>query len=122
MVGQSGVLDMWKPGNILEIDGTGEMYTILDGMTGSGAGAFFGKPITAEVLADVTFPQFFCIISLPHLIVLDADSKLCGIFKKTFKKLGIHAEVVSHENHKAVSNECFLRYLKHVQKINTANI
>jgi hypothetical protein len=83
------------------------------------AGAFLGKPITAEVLADVTFSQFFCVFGLPRIIVVDADSKFCGIFTKTFENLGIHVEVVLRENHKAVRNERFHRYLNRVQQINT---
>jgi hypothetical protein len=94
---------MWKPGNVPENDGTCEVLTMLDGMTGFAAGAFLGKPITAEVLANITFSQFFCVFGLHHLIVVDADSKFCGIFQKTFENLGIHVKVVSGENHKAVS-------------------
>jgi hypothetical protein len=113
-------LDMWKPGDVPEKDGTREVLTMMDGMTGFAAGAFLGKPITAEVLADVTFSQFFCVFGLPRIIVVDADSKFCGIFTKTFENLGIHVEVVSRENHKAVRNERFHRYLNRVQQINTA--
>jgi hypothetical protein len=98
-------LDMWKPSDVPEKDGTQEVLTMMDGMTGFAAGAFLGKPITAEVLADVTFSQFFCVFGLPRIIVVDADSKFCGIFTKTFENLlGIHVEVVSRENHKAACN------------------
>jgi hypothetical protein len=95
---------------------------MMDGMTGFAAGAFLGKPITAEVLADVTFSQFFCVFGLPRIMVVDTDSKLCGIFTKTFDNLGIHVEVVSRENHKAVRNERFHRYLNRVQQINTGEM
>jgi hypothetical protein len=98
-------LNMWKPGDVPEKDGTREVLTMMDGMTGFAAGAFLGKPIIAEVLADVTFSQFFCVFGRPRIIVVEADRKLCGIFTKTFEKLGIHVEVVSRENHKAVCNE-----------------
>jgi hypothetical protein len=108
-------LDMWKPGDVPEKDGTQEVLTMMDGMTGFAAGAFLGKPITAEVLANITFSQFFCVFGLPRIIVVDADSKLCGIFTKTFENLGIHLEGVSRENHKAVHNERFHRYLNRVQ-------
>jgi hypothetical protein len=93
---------------------------MMDGMTGFAAGAFLEKPITAEVLADVTFSQFFCVFGLPRIIVVDAYSKLCGIFTKTLENLGIHVEVVSRENHKSVRNKRFHRYLNRVQQINTA--
>jgi hypothetical protein len=96
-------LDMWKWGNVPEKDGTWEVLMMLDGMTGFAAGAFLGKPITAEVLADITFSQFFCIFGLPHLIVVDADSKFCGILTNTFENLCIHVEVVLREKHKAGS-------------------
>jgi hypothetical protein len=99
-------LDMWKLGDVPEKDGTREVLMMMDGMTGFAAGAF-----TVEVLAEVTFSQFFCVFGLPRIIVVDADSKLCGIFTKTFENLGIHVEVVSRENHKAVCNERFHRYL-----------
>ena len=67
-----------------------------------------------------TFSQFFYVFGLPRIIIVDADSKFCRIFKKTFESLGIHIEVVSRENHKAVRNERFHRYLNRVQQINTA--
>jgi hypothetical protein len=108
-------LHMWKPGDAPEKDSTRELLTMLDGMTGFAAGDFLGKPITAEVRADRTFSQFFCVFGLPRL------SKFCGIFTKTFDNLGIHVEVVSRENHKAVRNGRFHRYLNRVQQINTAD-
>jgi hypothetical protein len=51
-------LDMWKPGNVPEKDDAREVLMMMDGMTGFAAGAFIGKPTTAEVLANVTFPNF----------------------------------------------------------------
>jgi hypothetical protein len=51
-------LDMWKPVDVPEKDGTREVLTMMDGMPAFAAGASLGKPITAEVLADVTFSQF----------------------------------------------------------------
>jgi hypothetical protein len=92
-------LDMWKPP---EKDNTHEVLMMLDGMMGFAAGAFLGKPITGDVLADVMFFQFFRVFDLPWLIVVKADSKLCGIFKKSFKNLGIHVEMVSHEKSQGV--------------------
>jgi hypothetical protein len=115
-------LGMWKPGDVPEKDGTHKVLTMLDGMTCFAAGAFLGKPIKAKVLADVTFSQFFCVFGLPRIIALDANSKLCGIFTKTFENLGIHVEVVSRKNHKAVCNEWFYRDLNRVQQINTAEM
>jgi hypothetical protein len=113
-------LDMWKPNNVLEKDGTCEVLVMFNGMMGFGAGAFLSKLITAEVLTDITIFQFFSVFSLPHLIVVDVDSKFCSIFKKTFSE-PIHVEVVSCKNYKAVHNERFHRCLHHVQQINTAD-
>jgi hypothetical protein len=73
------------------------------------------------VVADITFSQFFCVFGLPRLIVVDADSKIRGIFSTTFHNLGIHIEVVASENHKALRNERFHRYLNRVQRNNTAD-
>jgi hypothetical protein len=115
-------LHMWKPDWVPEKDGTREVLMMMDGVTDFAAGACLGKPITAEVLADVTFSQFFCVFGLPRIIVVDANSKLCGIVTKTFENLGIHVEVVSRENHKAVRNKRLHQYLNRVQKINTAEI
>jgi len=43
------------------------------------------------------------------------------MFTQLFELLGIPVEPVAPENHKAVRNERFHRYLNKVQKINTAN-
>jgi hypothetical protein len=68
-------LDMWKPGDVPEKDGTREVLTaMLDGMTGFAVGAFLGKPITGEVLAGITFSQFFCVFGLPWIIVFHVAS------------------------------------------------
>jgi hypothetical protein len=43
-------LDMWKPGDVPEKDGIGEVLTMLDGMTAFAAGAFLGKPSQLKCL------------------------------------------------------------------------
>jgi hypothetical protein len=65
-------LDMWKPP---EKDNTHEVLMMLDGMMGFAAGAFLGKPITGDVLADVMFFQFFRVFDLPWLIVPGSESR-----------------------------------------------
>jgi hypothetical protein len=115
-------LDMWKPGDVPEKDGTSKVLTMLSGMTGFAAGAFLGKPITAEILADITFSQSICVFGRPRLIIVDADNTFCGIFTKTFENLGIHVAVVSRDKRKAVCNGRFHWYLNQVQQINTADM
>jgi hypothetical protein len=100
--------DMWKPGDVPDKDGTSEVLTMLDGMTGFATRAFIGKPITVKVLADVTFSHFFCVFGLPRIIIVEDKSKFCGILTKTFENLGILVEVVSRENRKAVPDLVWL--------------
>jgi hypothetical protein len=114
-------LDIWQPGEVTEMDGSFAVLTMLEGMCSFAATAFLPQKITAETLADATFSTFFAHCGMPRLIVVDADSKFCRMFKVLFKNLGIPVEAVSKGNHKAIRNERFHRYLNKVKTINTAD-
>jgi hypothetical protein len=114
-------LDIWQPGEVTEKDGSFAVLTMLEGMCSFAATAFLPQSITSETLADATFSTFFAHFGMPRLIVVDADSKFCGMFKVLFENLGIPVEAVSKGNHKAVRNERFHRYLNKVETINTAD-
>jgi hypothetical protein len=101
----------WQPGEIQEKDGSCAILTMLEGMCGFGAVAFLPKKITSETLADAMFSTFVPVFGLPRLIIVDADSKFCGMFVTLFRNLGIQVESTSRGNHRAVRNERFHRYL-----------
>jgi hypothetical protein len=61
-------------------------------------------------------------VGLPRLVIVDADSLFAGLFKQLFQLLLIPVDAVSRENHKAVRNERFHRYLNKVQRVNTADV
>jgi hypothetical protein len=65
---------------------------------------------------------FFTSIGLPRLVVVDADNLFSGVFKQLFTLLQIPIHQISRENHKAIRNERFHRYLNKVQRINTADV
>eukprot|EP00957_Ditylum_brightwellii_P188608 14358442-Ditylum_brightwellii.AAC.1 len=65
--------------------------------------------------------SFFLPFGLPKLIVVDAEGVFAGLFKQLFQLLGIPVLPVARENHKAVRNERFHRYLNKVQKLHAAN-
>lgn len=113
-------LDVWSPGDLPEKSGSTKLLTCIDGMTGFADAVDLPISVTAESVAVATFAGFFVRNGLPRLIVVDQDGIFKGIFKELYELLGIPVQPVSPENHKAVRNERFHRYLNKVEKINTA--
>jgi hypothetical protein len=114
-------LDVWSPGEVPEKTGEHSVLTFMDGMTGFAHAAFIREQaVTSETLAAAAFSNFFVPFGLPRLVVVDAAGNLAGMFKDMCRTLLITVDAVSRENHKAVRNERFHRYLKKVQGINTA--
>jgi hypothetical protein len=111
-------LSMWKPGNVLEKGETHEVLTMLDGMPSFAAGAFLGKPITVEVLADIAFSQFCCVFGLPQTTAsyVASPQKSSRIWPSS-----MWMWLVTRENHEAVCNGRLHRHLNRVQQINTAD-
>ena len=114
-------LDVWSPGEVTEKDGSRKILTMLDCMTGFAAGTTLMDEVTSEVLAVKAFTAFFVSYGLPRLIIVDADGLFQSVFVELFRLLHIPVEAVSRENHKAVRNERFHRYLNKVETINTAD-
>jgi RNase H-like domain found in reverse transcriptase/Integrase zinc binding domain/Reverse transcriptase (RNA-dependent DNA polymerase) len=114
-------LDIWSPGDITDKDGTAKVLTLLDGMTSFAMGAFLQDTINSETIANAALAVFFTTIGLPRLIIVDADSIFAGTFKQLFSLLMIPIHQVARENHKAIRNERFHRYLNKVQRINTSD-
>jgi len=81
--------------------------------------AMQGK-IASKKLAHVANAQFFMMVILPRLIVVDADLVFAGAFDGLFQLLGIPAVCpASRDNHQAICNEQFLhQHSKEVQQIN----
>jgi hypothetical protein len=114
-------LDIWSPGDIMDKNGTTKVLTMLDCMTSFAMGAFLQGDINSENIANATLSNFFTTVGLPRLIIVDADSVFAGVFKQLFSLLMIPIHQVARENHKAIRNERFHRYLNKVQRINTAD-
>jgi len=114
-------LDVWSPGEVPEKTGEHSVLTFLDGMTGFAHAAFIRESaLTSETLAATAFSHFFVPFGLPRLVIVDAAGNLAGMFKDMCRTLLITVDAVSRDNHKAIRNERFHRYLKKVQGINTA--
>eukprot|EP00978_Attheya_sp_CCMP212_P011561 scaffold28579_cov50-Attheya_sp.AAC.2 len=77
--------------------------------------------VSVERITDACISCFFNCVGLPRIIFVDADSKFQGIFKSTFERLRITVDAVSQENHKAIRNENFRRYLNKIERNNTAD-
>jgi hypothetical protein len=98
------------------------VLTYLDGMTGFAHAAFLQEAApSAAAIAVATFTHFFVPFGMPRLVVVDAGGEFAGIFREMCRTLLIPIDTAAPENHKAVRNERFHRYLNKVQRINTAN-
>ncbi len=114
-------LDFWDPGDIPDCTkGDQKLLTYCDELTGACIPQFLGKGITTQRLLQAAF-QVFLQVGIPHVIYVDADNKFAGFFKQVFTQMLIPVVAVSRENHKAVRNERFHRYLNKVETINTAD-
>ena len=115
-------LDFWTPGDsVMDKHGNVKIITYLDCMTGFAmATALRLKDVETANVAMAVTAAFFTSVGLPRLIIVDADGMFAGTFKNLFELLRIPVDPVSRENHKAVRNERFHRYLNKVQRINTA--
>ena len=114
-------LDVWEPGDVLEKDGSQKVLTFIDCMMGFAAATTLGKDLSAETMAQKAFASFFVPYGLPRLVVVDTAWQFVALFQKLFLRLLIPVHMVAPENHKAIRNECFHRYLKKVEQINTVD-
>ena len=116
-------LDFWSPGDMVDKYGNVKVLTYLDGMTSFAMASFLSlSEMDTQRVADACVSSFFSTVGLPRLVILDADSRFAGTFKATLELLRIPVEAVSRENHKAIRNENFHRYLNKVERINTADV
>jgi hypothetical protein len=115
-------LDIWSPGDICDKEGNIKVLTFLEAMTGFAMAAFLQGEINAHKVANAVVSTLFVTIGLPRLIVVAADSVFAGVFVQLFQLLQVPVYTVSRENHKAILNERFHRYLNKVQRINSADM
>ena len=79
------------------------------------------KEITLDQAAIWDFGNFFVPFWIPKMIVVYADDLFYGMFRNTFQEsLPIPEHAVERVKQKEIINEGFHRYLKKVQKINSA--
>ena len=115
-------LDIWSPGKITDKDGHTKVLTMIDSMTGFAAAAFLRDTTTdSKGIGMASFATFFIPYGLPRLIMVDAGPEFKDVFLQVFRALQVPVLPVSPENHKAIRNERFHRYLNKVQKINSAD-
>jgi hypothetical protein len=115
-------LDLWSPGDICDKDGNIKVLTCLDSMTGFAMAAFLQGEISAYKVANAIVSTLFVSVGLPRLIVVDAEGVFAGVFVQLFQLLQVPVYTVSRENHQAILNERFHRYLNKVQRINSADM
>jgi hypothetical protein len=115
-------IDFWSPGDIVDKQGNIKVLTYLDGMTSFAMASFVQQgQVDSAMVADMCVSHFFATVGLPRLVFVDADSLFKDMFLKTFQLLRIPCQAVAPENHKAVRNENFHRYLNKVERINSAD-
>jgi hypothetical protein len=116
-------LDIWSPGDsVVNKYGDVKVLTYICCMTGFAAGTFLKlSQVNSQTVAMAAFSQFFIPYGLPCLIIVDADKMFQKTFLDLFRILQVPVEAVSAENHKAVRNERFHRYLNKVERINSAD-
>jgi hypothetical protein len=115
-------IDFWSPGDITDKYGNTKVLTYLDGMTSFAMSSFVQQgQIDSARVADMCMSHFFTTVGLPRLVFVDADSLFKDVFLKTFQLLRIPCQAVAPENHKAIRNENFHRYLNKVERINSAD-
>lgn len=115
-------LNFWSPGdNVTDKDVTKKILTYTCCMTSFAAMAFAGGVVDAESVAMLAMESFFTQLGLPRLMVVDAEGVFAGLFKMLFGSLGIPVEAVSQENHRALRNEIFYKYLNKVQRLHTVD-
>jgi hypothetical protein len=103
--------------------GNVKVLTFIDCMTGFAMATILSLGESdARTIADVAPTAFFSVDGLPRLVTVDATVCSQGAFKQLFQILRIPVDPVSQENHKAIRNEMFHRYLNKVQRINTADV
>ena len=113
-------LDVYSPGDIPTKFGEIKILTNLCVMTTFASLAFLTK-VDSKTIAVAAFNNFFTQHGLPKLILLDDGSENKGELKAMCELLLIPFHVVSAENHKAIRNERFHRYLNKVKKIHAAD-
>ena len=118
-------LDVWSPGKVPPIKspsgsstGPSAVLTSLCGMTAFAAGAPLVST-TSEEAAKTAFQHFFVTRGLPRLIIIDRGSEFAGYLISMCKLLAIEYYPVTRENHKAILNERFHRYLNKVQRLHS---
>ena len=114
-------LDFWSPGDVPDKHGNVKVLTYMDCMTGFVMATFMSGNMDSMAVADAVVQAFFTSVGLPRLIFVDADSLFAGVFLRLFEHLGIPVEAIARENHKAMRNERFHRYLNKVERINSAD-
>ena len=115
-------LDLWSPGKILDKDRNVQVLTFVDCMTGFAAATFLRETsVNSHGIAMAAFAAFFIPFGLPRLIIVDDDPKFKATFQQLFRALQVPVQPVAPENHKAIRNERFHRYLNKVQGVNSAD-
>jgi hypothetical protein len=89
-------------------------------MTGWADASFLAE-VNSRNVATGAFQDFFVPNGLPKMVIYDSGSEFAGILQGMCKLLRIPAEGVAPENHRAIRNERFHRYLNKVESINTAD-
>ena len=108
-------LDVWEPGRVPEEDKSQKVLTFIDCMMGFAAVMTLIDDLLAENMARQVFASFFVPYGLPQMIVVDAARQFATLFQQLFARLLIPVHMVAPENHKAIRNERFHRYLNKVE-------
>ena len=115
-------LEFWSPGDsVTDKSAATKVPTYTCCMKSFAAAGFIGGEITAEKVPILALESFFSLFGLPKLILVEDDTIFKGFFLQLFESLGILVKAVLKENHRAVRNEIFHKYLNKVQVLHASD-
>ena len=109
-------VDIWKPGEIVNVDGYRALLNAMCDMTQF----VVTTPVKCLVAAHVAraFMEGVLLkVGLCVMVVVDEGREFCALFQDMCKLLNIKCHVVAKRNHKAVGVERYHRFLNHSQRI-----
>ena len=114
-------LDVWSPGDISGTSVDTKVLTVVEGLV-SYAITIPLTDETSETVAKMAYQFAFTPFGLPFQIYIDQGSSFKGTLQAACMLLGIAWEAVAPENHMAIRNERYHRYMNKVVKLAVTDV
>ena len=109
-------VDIWKPGEVVNIDGYKALLNAMCDMTQFVVSTPV-KCLVAAHIARAFMEGVLLKVGLCVVVVVDEGREFCSLFRDMCRLLNIKCHVVAKRNHKAVGVERYHRFLNHSQRI-----